>query len=94
MEAVEEACRHLLNEVRRGRGDHVVNGCSVNHKGLLLELGGTVTVSRVVGTPDHRPLFVAKAELEGRIGRGEGGNKIEAEQRAAKALVLEREDGR
>ncbi len=39
--------------------------------------------------PDHEPLFRSEAALDGTVyGRGEGGNKREAERRAAEAALL------
>ena len=60
---------------------------TLNFKGRLIEMGGTVTSARVLGTPDDAPRFAAVAVVEGRRGRGEGMSKRESEQRAARAAL-------
>lgn len=74
-EAVDDLAKWLV-EKALSRG-------STNHKGDLLEFGGTVESQRLEGYEDHAPLFLATAKLGDVICEAEGRSKLEAEQAAA-----------
>ena len=80
-DAVSDLANWLV-EVALQRGN-------TNSKGLLLEKrGDIVSTDKLVGQPDHKPVFLAKAKLGDTQCEAKAGSKIEAQQ-AASAKVLE-----
>lgn len=60
---------------------------SGNSKGRLLQRGGTVRCSKDPTTPDHRPSFIATANIGTDSVKMAGSTKAKAEQLAAKAIL-------
>jgi hypothetical protein len=77
-EAVAELAEWLVKEtLKRG---------PANYKGDLLEAGGTVETKRIGGT-DHKPVFLAKANLGDQSAEIEGCSKRKAEQAASEKIL-------